>query len=257
MTILKLSKCRFSFSTIKLSMIHRHPTSSHRLSRREKSAFTRQLRQIFFRLLRFFFFILMRLSLRLVSRRRKLFFISLSLVVVVFLLYQIFFSVRTSILIVSLTTTPKRFQFELPLTIRSLLSQTLLPKEIRIYVSSVFNRTNLTFVDLRSKISSKKLQILFDEIVRLIYVENDDGPATKFLPILREFHSNRKDFSQNQPIVICDDDHIYQTNLLSTLDRYSKVYPNEILGFRGWRSETNLNSSFFFSCLFDFVFSSR
>ena len=196
----------------------------------------------------------MRLSLRLVSRRRKNFFVVSALVVVVFLLYQIFFSVRTSIFIVSLTTTPKRFQFELPLTIRSLLSQTLLPKEIRIYISPVFNRTNLTSVDLRSKISSEKTQNLFDEIVRLKYVENDDGPATKFLPILREFHSDRKRFSQDQPIVICDDDHIYQPNLLSTLDRYSKVYPNEILGFRGWRSETNSNSSFlFFSFKFSFL----
>lgn len=141
-------------------------------------------------------------------------------------------------IIISLTTIPARFHDELPLTIHSLLSQTQLPKEIRIYLSPKFKiirRNNLTLEDLKLSLqhldSSSSISKRFDRLVRIELEEEDYGPATKFLPIIKELHSTF------QPILICDDDQYYHPYTLATLNQYSKQYPDSMLGLRGWRSK--------------------
>ena len=140
-------------------------------------------------------------------------------------------------IIISLTTIPARFHDELPLTIHSLLSQTQLPREIRIYLSPKFiiiRRKNLTLENLKLSLqhldSSIRISKRFDRLVRIELEEEDYGPATKFLPIIKEFRST------SQPILICDDDQYYQPYTLATLDQYSEEYPDSMIGLRGWRS---------------------
>ena len=155
--------------------------------------------------------------------------------------------------IVSLTTVQARFHVELPLTIHSLLSQTQLPKEIRIYLSPrsvITEQGNLTLFYLRKSLKqlddSERLLILFDKLVEIRLENEDYGPATKFLPIVREFQS------KSQAIMICDDDQYYHPYTLATLNTYADQYPDSIIGFRGWRS-----SQIFFCCsLSIFLFSS-
>lgn len=151
---------------------------------------------------------------------------------------------HSSNLIVSLTTTSARFNYELPLTIHSLLTQTRLPKEIRIYLSPIKNNSeqkNLTREHLKMYVksvdSSTIIGRLFDQLVQIRWEEQDYGPATKFLPIIKEFHSIPSNHSQLQPIMICDDDHYYQPYTIDALERYSNQYRNSIVGFRGWRSK--------------------
>lgn len=140
--------------------------------------------------------------------------------------------------IVSLTTTRKRFQDELAFTIHSLLTQTILPKEIRIYVSTNRNLTKDKLkLFLKQIDSSTKIIRLFDNLVQIKYDENDYGPATKYLPIIEEFHSKKTFLSQK--ILILDDDHYYHPYTIEILEQYSNQYPNSMLGFRGWRSRAN------------------
>lgn len=138
--------------------------------------------------------------------------------------------------IVSLTTTRRRFQDELAFTVHSLLTQRVLPKEIRIYVQTNQNLTKqkLKWFLLKQVDSSTKINRLFDDLVQIKFETNDYGPATKYLPILQEFHSKKS--LQSQKILILDDDHYYHPYTIATLDQYSNQYPNSVLGFRGWRS---------------------
>ena len=149
-------------------------------------------------------------------------------------------------IIVSLTTTPKRFHYELPIAVHSLLTQTILPKEIRIYLSpkaNVINQGNLTLEFLKIYVGnidrSRVIGKLFDQLVQLRMEEEDYGPATKYIPVIKEFHSLSTNTLQSQRIVICDDDHYYHPYAISTLMKYSDQYENSIIGFRGWRSNTS------------------
>ncbi|CAF1281552.1 unnamed protein product [Rotaria sordida] len=150
-------------------------------------------------------------------------------------------------IIVSLTSTPQRFHYELPFTIHSLLSQTILPKEIRIYLSptiTIIKNKNLTLNHLKMYIkkfhSSIIIEKLFDKLVRIYFEDEDYGPATKFLPILKEFHLLPTNSSKLQAIMICDDDHYYHPHTISLLLKYSDKYKNSIIGLRGWRIRDDL-----------------
>lgn len=145
--------------------------------------------------------------------------------------------------IISLTSIPARFHYELPYAIHSLLSQTELPKQIRVYLSptaSITSNANLSLTHLKNYVqyldSSDNIAQLFDRLVQIHLEEEDFGPATKFLPIIREFAS------QSQAIMICDDDQYYHPYTLATLNQYSRQYPNSIIGFRGWRGRRSPSS---------------
>lgn len=145
----------------------------------------------------------------------------------------------SSDIIVSLTSTPQRFHHELPLTIHSLLSQTQLPQEIRLRLSPISNLTEFQLKKSLEKIdSSVDLHQRFDRLVKIYYENEDYGPGTKFIPIIREFHRTNDSKLQNQRLIICDDDQYYHHETISTLNFYSEKYPNSIVGLRGWRSKT-------------------
>ncbi|CAF3710027.1 unnamed protein product [Rotaria sordida] len=187
--------------------------------------------------------------------RRRLFYRSLIIIICIFIIspFLILFFHSISIfrlnhskshslnIIVSLTSTPARFDYELPFTIHSLLSQTKLPKQIRIYLSPtsiIIKQKNLTLTHLKMYLqrldSSKTLAQLFDRLVKIRLEDEDYGPATKFLPIIKEFHS------KSQAIMICDDDFYYHPFTIATLHEYSNKFPNSIIGFRGWRVREDL-----------------
>lgn len=144
----------------------------------------------------------------------------------------------SSNIIVSLTSTSERFHYELPLTIHSLLTQRQLPRQIRIYLPS---NPNLTISSLRNILerhdSSLSIRRKFNRLVKIIYQHNDEGPAMKFLPIIREFHRKNDRQSPFQSIVICDDDQYYHSEMIFTLKSFSNKYSNSIVGLRGWRGK--------------------
>ncbi|CAF1236015.1 unnamed protein product [Adineta ricciae] len=158
-----------------------------------------------------------------------------------FLLQPNFFDSHIVDVIISLTTTPARFHYELPLAIHSLLCQTELPKQIRVYLSPaslIKQQTNMTLAQLRVYVqnldSSETMMKLFNDLVDIWLEEEDFGPATKFLPIIKEFKG------KSQRILICDDDQYYHPYTVATLYHYSARYPKSILGFRGWRVRQDL-----------------
>jgi hypothetical protein len=138
--------------------------------------------------------------------------------------------------IVSLTTTPARFQYELPFAIHSLLSQSELPEEIHIYIPSINDQSNLSMRQLKHGLQrldkSNQIAARFDQLVRIHYTSQDYGPATKFLPVIEEHHAKGRHL---QAIIICDDDQYYHSQTVSTLNMYADKYETSIVGLRGWR----------------------
>ena len=121
--------------------------------------------------------------------------------------------------IVSLSSVPSRIAYIKP-TIESLLNQTV--KADRIYVAIPFY----------SKREKKRYNIprflLKDKRITLIRSRTDWGPATKLLPVLQI----EKD--PTTLILTVDDDRIYDKDMIKEYLKFSKRYPNSILGRRGW-----------------------
>ena len=144
----------------------------------------------------------------------------------------------SSDMIVSLTSTSDRFHYELPFAIHSLLSQTQLPHKILIHLAPT-STNNLTRAHLRTAMqrldASTTLISRFDQRVHLRFEQEDLGPATKFIPIIKEYHANGDTKTQSQAIMICDDDQYYHPQTVSTLTKYADKYQDSIVGLRGWR----------------------
>ncbi|PYL52635.1 MAG: hypothetical protein DMF33_06630 [Verrucomicrobia bacterium] len=66
--------------------------------------------------------------------------------------------------------------------------------------------------------------------VRILYCRRDWGPATKFIPIVREeLAAGRGDTL----IMVVDDDRVYPRDALETYLYYSEQLPDAALCFRG------------------------
>lgn len=101
--------------------------------------------------------------------------------------------------VVSFTSVPQRLKLSKG-TLVSLLKQTVPPKEIQINLGkNIFPTQEIPefLKDLKT--------------VKVFWVENDCGPATKYLPTLERFEN------LNQLLVICDDDMYYAKNLIQCL----------------------------------------
>lgn len=103
--------------------------------------------------------------------------------------------------VVSLTTVPSRIQ-QLKPTIVSLLRQSKLPAHIEL--------------NLPKKSNEAKPWCIPDWLVNLqalkiYWVDQDYGPATKFIPTLERYQH------QDQLIIVVDDDMVYPKNLISQL----------------------------------------
>jgi hypothetical protein len=125
--------------------------------------------------------------------------------------------------IVSLTTIPSRIGM-IADTLKSLLTQTRPPKEIRLNLPAFSRRENRPYEvpgwlgDLKS--------------VRLAPCE-DFGPATKLLPTLAAA-------APHQSILVVDDDRIYPTTLIADLEKAAANHPGAALGLGGWIAPPDL-----------------
>jgi len=123
--------------------------------------------------------------------------------------------------VVSLSTLPDRID-NLEPTLRCLLEQTRPPDEIVVAVPRFSNRQQQEYV----------VPAYLEKIprVRILRCEQDWGPATKFIPAVREeLVAGRGDTL----IMVVDDDRIYPRNALETFLHYHAQLPDAALCFRG------------------------
>lgn len=149
--------------------------------------------------------------------------------------------------VITLASSLKRLDNELPPTLSSLLYQTLPASEIRLILPLAEEdaiRTRLAMGDLPSQFYHSTVQLIFGE---------DYGPATKFLQTIESLldKASVEDVtSLDQPVLVCDDDHVYSEDMLKTLVEAHKRLVGQAkdgmvfkvaVGLRGWRVRRDLN----------------
>jgi cellulose synthase/poly-beta-1,6-N-acetylglucosamine synthase-like glycosyltransferase len=123
--------------------------------------------------------------------------------------------------IVSLSTVPERMD-NLGPTIRSLLRQTRPPDEIVLAIPEFSIREQRPYAVPKHISRWPRMRIL--------HCRRDWGPATKFIPIVRdELAAGRGDTL----IMVVDDDRVYPRDALETYLHYNKQLPDAALCFRG------------------------
>src|SRR6476659_398652 len=123
--------------------------------------------------------------------------------------------------IVSLSTVPGRIN-NLRATIRSLLKQTRPTDEIILAVPEFSIREKRPYVVPEYLLRLPRLRILCSR--------RDWGPATKFIPVIREeLAAGRLDTL----IMVVDDDRVYPRDALETYLHYNQQLPAAALCFRG------------------------
>jgi hypothetical protein len=131
--------------------------------------------------------------------------------------------------IASLTTVPDRINNLSP-TIQSLLKQTRPPDEIVLAIPEFSVREQRPY-EVPKYISRLPR-------VRILHCRRDWGPATKFIPIVREeLAAGRGDTF----IMVVDDDRVYPRDALETYLHYNKQLPDAALCFRGAAMPRNLD----------------
>jgi len=123
--------------------------------------------------------------------------------------------------IVSLSTVPERIG-NLGPTIRSLLRQTRPPDEIVLAIPEFSIREQRPYV-VPEQVSRWAL-------LRVLHCRRDWGPATKFIPVVREELAAGRG---NTLVMVVDDDRIYPRDALETYLHYNKQLPEAVLCFRG------------------------
>jgi len=124
-------------------------------------------------------------------------------------------------LIVSLSTLPDRIGGLQP-TLESLLTQTRTPDEIVLAIPKLSVRQKRNYIIPNYLATMPR--------VRVLQTETDWGPATKFIPVIRdELKAGRPDTL----IMVVDDDRIYPRDSVALYLRYSAQLPNAALCFRG------------------------
>ena len=131
--------------------------------------------------------------------------------------------------IASLSTVPERIG-NLGPTIRSLLRQTRPPDEIVVAVPEYSIREQRSYV--LPKYVSRWPRL------RVLHCRKDWGPATKFIPIVREELAAGRG---NTLIMVMDDDRIYPRDALETYLHYNEQLPEAALCFRGAAMPRNLD----------------
>src|SRR6266446_252255 len=123
--------------------------------------------------------------------------------------------------IVSLSTVPDRINNLKP-TIRSLLKQTRPPDEIVLAIPEFSIREQRRYAVPKHVSRWPRMRVL--------HCRRDWGPATKFIPIVREeLGAGRR----NTLIMVVDDDRVYPRDALETYLHYSEQLPEAALCFRG------------------------
>lgn len=134
----------------------------------------------------------------------------------------------------TLSSTALRLDKELPVTLYSLIQQSVPPRKIYLFLpkqeQKVFERQK----DKWSKVYwNKRVEIHFTK---------DEGPATKFLPTLRALARQAVEHEAflDQPVIVVDDDHFYSRDLVKTLLEAHDRHPDAAVGLRGWRIRKDL-----------------
>lgn len=115
----------------------------------------------------------------------------------------------------SLTTIPSRIN-NINDTITSLINQTVKPTKIFINIPSFYKRFNTSYNELKLP--------TFPETVEIVISDQDYGPASKFIPT---FLNNNID--SNTPIIIVDDDMIYDPETSLNLLKESINHPDSCI----------------------------
>ena len=124
-------------------------------------------------------------------------------------------------LIVSLSTLPDRIGGLQP-TLESLLTQTRPPDEIVLAIPKLSVRQKRNYMIPNYLATMPR--------VRLLQTETDWGPATKFIPLIRdELKAGRPDTL----IMVVDDDRVYPRDSVALYLHYGAQLPNAALCFRG------------------------
>jgi hypothetical protein len=131
--------------------------------------------------------------------------------------------------IASLTTVPGRIG-NLGPTIRSLLRQTRPPDEIVLAIPEFSIRERRPY-EVPEYISRWPR-------LRVLHCRRDWGPATKFIPVIREELAAGR---RNSLIMIVDDDRVYPRDALETYLYYSEQLPEAALCFRGAAMPSSLD----------------
>ncbi len=124
-------------------------------------------------------------------------------------------------IIASLSTVPERIG-NLGPTIRSLLRQTRPPDEIVLAIPEFSIREQRPYAVPKHVSRWPRMRVL--------HCQKDWGPATKFIPIVREELAAGRG---NTLIMVVDDDRMYPRDALETYLHYNKQLPDAALCFRG------------------------
>lgn len=130
-------------------------------------------------------------------------------------------------IIISFTTLPNRID-KIEKTVNSLLSQSVTPDNIYLWVPKEFKRVKNKDFKIPNFITNSDIEIKYTV---------DYGPFTKLRPTLE---------IENDPetiIVTADDDVFYPPNWLENLLNASKLLPDSAIGYRGrvFQNRKNLN----------------
>lgn len=135
---------------------------------------------------------------------------------------------RTLPLIVTLASTKDRIAYELPLTLVSLLKQETQPDAIYLHFPQEAE------VEIRALMREHVMPKLEREpnaaLIEVFYLP-DIGPSAKFSHTIERFKNMRTDTI----LAVCDDDHLYPGDWLTTLYAYHSLHPTHAAALRGYR----------------------
>jgi hypothetical protein len=144
---------------------------------------------------------------------------------------QCAFNTHQSSIIVSLSTLPYRLPY-LHRILKSLLTQTVCPKEIHIWIPKENKRLNGQVYQIPTDLLYIIDQQPIPQRVFLHRIDNDYGPATKLLPTLLE--ASNLHLESDQRILVCDDDIIYSPLMIEQYDCFAPLIgSNAALGMHG------------------------
>lgn len=121
--------------------------------------------------------------------------------------------------VISLTTIPSRIG-RICRVVNSLIDQTSPADEIVLAIPAHSRRERVEYRIPNSLTSSSAVTIIRCD---------DLGPATKLLPTLE------REQDPQSLVVAVDDDTVYPPEFIETLVHWHRLYPDHVLGYRGWR----------------------
>lgn len=146
-----------------------------------------------------------------------------------------FFSFKKEkLIIVSLTTSPRRIKL-MKEVIESILNQTHPPDIIRINIPTKFQRTKQTFDEIPEYLLNHPKICIFE-------YEEDFGPIMKILPTLLDRNDEYKSY-KDVTIIYTDDDVKMLPNTIEIFLKYIAKNPDDIYCFSGFDIKTWNRSS--------------